>query len=91
MRAIDIIAGLFSGEGARGYLGEEMSVAVHMRQAAALAEAAGAPEAQVAAALLHDVGHICEGTVSGRRLRPAPATGTRRRARRGWPSGSRRT
>lgn len=68
MRAIDIIAGLFSTEGAQDYLGEQVSVAVHMRQAAALAEAAGAPEAQVAAALLHDVGHICGGTVSGRQL-----------------------
>ena len=68
MRAIDIIAGLFSGEGAQDYLGEQVSVAVHMRQAAALAESAGAPEAQVAAALLHDVGHICGGTVSGRQL-----------------------
>ena len=68
MSAVDIIAGLFSGGGARDYLGEEVSVAVHMRQAGALAEAAGAPDAQVAAALLHDVGHICGGDVSGRQL-----------------------
>jgi len=66
--AIDIIAGLFSGEGAQDYLGEEVSVAVHMRQAAGMAEAAGAPDTQVAAALLHDVGHICGETVSGRQL-----------------------
>jgi gamma-butyrobetaine dioxygenase len=68
MSAVDIIAGLFAGEGAQDYLGEEVSVAVHMRQAGGLAEAAGAPDAQVAAALLHDVGHICGGTASGREL-----------------------
>src|ERR1700761_9536572 len=59
---------MFAGEGAQDYLGEPVSVAVHMRQAGALAEAAGAPPEQVAAALLHDVGHILGGTVSGREL-----------------------
>ena len=68
MSAVDIIAGLFAGEGTRDYLGEEVSVAAHMRQAGGLAEAAGAPDAQVAAALLHDVGHICGGRASGREL-----------------------
>jgi phosphonate degradation associated HDIG domain protein len=58
-KPVDIIGELFEGEGARDYLGEEVTVAVHMRQAGALAEAAGAPPSQVAAALLHDVGHIC--------------------------------
>jgi gamma-butyrobetaine dioxygenase len=62
------IGDLFAGEGAQDYLGEEVSVAVHMRQAGALAEAAGAPPGQVAAALLHDVGHICGATPSGREL-----------------------
>jgi gamma-butyrobetaine dioxygenase len=62
------IGDLFAGEGAQDYLGEEVSVAVHMRQAGALAEAAGAPPEQVAAALLHDVGHICGATLSGREL-----------------------
>ncbi len=65
---VDVIGELFAGEGAQDYLGEDVSVAVHMRQAGALAEAAGAPPEQVAAALLHDVGHICAGTVSGREL-----------------------
>ncbi len=59
-RAIDIIGELFDGEGARAYQGEEVTLAAHMRQAGALAEAAGAPPAQVAAALLHDVGHVCQ-------------------------------
>jgi gamma-butyrobetaine dioxygenase len=68
VEAVDVIGELFAGEGAQDYLGEEVSVAVHMRQAGALAEAAGAPPEQVAAALLHDVGHICGTTVSGREL-----------------------
>ncbi|HEX3752835.1 MAG TPA: HD domain-containing protein [Streptosporangiaceae bacterium] len=68
MHPVDEIGDLFAGEGARDYLGEPVSVAVHMRQAGALAEAAGAPPEQVAAALLHDVGHILGGTVSGREL-----------------------
>lgn len=64
----NVIGELFSGEGARDYLGEEVTVAVHMRQAGALAEAAGAPAVQVAAALLHDIGHICGSGPSGREL-----------------------
>ncbi|MEU9043953.1 MULTISPECIES: TauD/TfdA family dioxygenase [unclassified Kitasatospora] len=56
--ALDAIAGLFTGEGAGEYLGEEVTMAEHMLQAAAAAEAAGAPDHLVAAALLHDVGHF---------------------------------
>jgi gamma-butyrobetaine dioxygenase len=52
------IAELFAGPGARDYLGEPVTIGVHMRQAGALAEAAGADPALVAAALLHDVGHL---------------------------------
>jgi predicted HD phosphohydrolase len=58
MTGIEAIAGLFAGAGARDYLGEAVTIGVHMRQAGALAEAAGAPGALVAAALLHDVGHL---------------------------------
>ena len=65
--AVGIIAGLFASEGAADYLGEAVTQASHMLQAAALAEEAGAPPALVAAALLHDVGHFT-GTVSGRDL-----------------------
>ncbi|HEY2278943.1 MAG TPA: hypothetical protein VGI00_11350 [Streptosporangiaceae bacterium] len=68
MDPVDVIGELFAAEGAQDYLGEPVSVAMHMRQAGALAQAAGAPAEQVAAALLHDVGHICGGTVSGREL-----------------------
>jgi phosphonate degradation associated HDIG domain protein len=61
---VTVIAGLFAGEGAADYLGEAVSQAQHMLQAAALAERDGAPGPLVAAALLHDVGHFT-GTVTG--------------------------
>lgn len=62
--AVQAIAGLFASEGLAGYLGEEVTQAAHLLQAAALAERAGAAPALVAAALLHDVGHFT-GTVTG--------------------------
>jgi gamma-butyrobetaine dioxygenase len=55
---IEELSLLFTGPGAAEYLGEPVTIGVHMRQAGALAEAAGAPAALVAAALLHDVGHL---------------------------------
>ena len=55
---VRVIAALFAGQGARGYLGEPVTAGAHMLLAGALAEAAGAPPALVAAALLHDVGHL---------------------------------
>jgi gamma-butyrobetaine dioxygenase len=58
MTGIDAIAELFAGPGARDYLGEAVTIGEHMRQAGALAEAAGAPAPLAAAALLHDVGHL---------------------------------
>jgi phosphonate degradation associated HDIG domain protein len=64
---VSVIAGLFASEGAADYLGEPVSQAEHMLQAAALAEGAGAPPPLIAAALLHDVGHFT-GTVTGRDL-----------------------
>ena len=58
MTAVEIIGELFAGPGARDYLGEPVTIGTHMRQAGALAEAAGAGPSLVAAALLHDVGHL---------------------------------
>lgn len=55
---LETLAGLFAGEGMSSYLGEEVSIAAHMLQAAALAEKARAGDYLVAAALLHDVGHF---------------------------------
>jgi gamma-butyrobetaine dioxygenase len=67
MDPVRLIAGLFASEGADQYLGEEVTQAAHMLQAAALAERAGAEPGLVAAALLHDVGHFT-GTVTGQEL-----------------------
>jgi len=58
VNGVEAIAELFAGPGARDYLGEAVTIGVHMRQAGALAEAAGAPAPLVAAALLHDIGHL---------------------------------
>jgi gamma-butyrobetaine dioxygenase len=55
---IEELTDLFAGPGAGEYLGERVTMGVHMRQAGALAEAAGAAPSLVAAALLHDVGHL---------------------------------
>ena len=58
MSPVDAIAELFTSEGAADYLGEPVTVAEHLLQAGARAQAAGAPPALDAAALLHDVGHL---------------------------------
>lgn len=58
MTPTEIIGELFAGPGTRDYLGEPVTIGTHMLQAGALAEAAGADTASVAAALLHDVGHL---------------------------------
>ena len=58
MTAVEAIGELFAGPGANTYLGEPVTIGTHMLQAGALAEAAGAGDALVAAALLHDIGHL---------------------------------
>jgi gamma-butyrobetaine dioxygenase len=58
MSPVGRLAELFDSEGAGDYLGEPVTVAQHLLQAAALAEAAAATPALVCAALLHDVGHL---------------------------------
>ncbi len=69
MTAVQAIGELFAGPGAGDYLGEPVTIGTHMLQAAALAEAAmtGAGEAGgtalVAAALLHDIGHLRQPSV----------------------------
>ncbi len=72
---VDRLAELFASEGAGDYLGEPVTVAQHLLQAGALARAAGAPDVLVAAALLHDAGHLRgadpladEAELSGREL-----------------------
>ena len=65
MSAAETIGELFAGPGARDYLGEPVTIGEHMLQAGALAEADGAEAALVAAALLHDVGHLHGETDTG--------------------------
>lgn len=54
---VDFIGDIFARRGAESYLGEQVTMAQHMLQAAQLAEQAGASETVITAALLHDIGH----------------------------------
>ena len=54
---VEFLADIFHRRGAESYLGEAVTMAEHMLQAAMLAERAGARDELVAAALLHDIGH----------------------------------
>src|SRR5688500_9350391 len=55
---LDTIHELFARKGASLYGGEAVTQTEHALQAAMLAEKSGAPAAAIAAALLHDVGHL---------------------------------
>lgn len=61
---VDRLARIYRDEGSRDYLGEELSMAEHMYQTAALAAAECAAPGLVAAALLHDIGHFSQAQVS---------------------------
>jgi phosphonate degradation associated HDIG domain protein len=54
---VDHIEDVFKRRGAESYLGEQVTMAQHMLQTAQCAEQAGADDSQIAAALLHDIGH----------------------------------
>ena len=56
--AVETLGELFAGPGARDHLGEPVPIGEHMLQAGTLAEEAGAECSLVAAALLHDLGHL---------------------------------
>jgi phosphonate degradation associated HDIG domain protein len=58
---VDRIVHLFETQGKAAYLGEPVSQEEHALQAAHLAEQQGAPKHLIAAALLHDVGHLLHG------------------------------
>ncbi|MBV8842367.1 MAG: HD domain-containing protein [Bryobacterales bacterium] len=62
MNPIDEIVNLFATRGNAEYLGEPVSQKEHALQCADLAVRNSAPDALVAAALLHDIGHLlpCE-------------------------------
>jgi phosphonate degradation associated HDIG domain protein len=55
---IDFVVRLFKERGDAAYLGEPVSQTEHALQTAWAAEQAGVPGALVAAALLHDIGHL---------------------------------
>lgn len=58
---IDLILAAFRSHGAAAYLGEPVTLREHMLQTAQAAEQDGAPPELVAAALLHDYGHLIHG------------------------------
>ena len=58
MSLVEEIFRTFRERGAAQYLGEPVSMSEHMLQSAQAAEQDGAPPALVAAALLHDYGHL---------------------------------
>lgn len=61
MRLINQIVSLFQEHGSDAYFGEGVSETEHALQSAHQAEQSGAPAELVAAALLHDVGHLLHG------------------------------
>jgi phosphonate degradation associated HDIG domain protein len=63
MNRIDAIFTLFREKGDGLYFGESVTEAEHALQCAHLAEQAGAAPGLIAAALLHDVGHLLHGLV----------------------------
>jgi phosphonate degradation associated HDIG domain protein len=63
MSVIDQIFAMFERKGDEAYFGEAVSQKEHALQAAWEAEQEGAPPALVAAALLHDIGHLVHGMV----------------------------
>ncbi len=54
---VNHIEDIFNRRGAESYLGEDVTMAQHMLQAAQCAEESGADESLIVAALLHDIGH----------------------------------
>jgi gamma-butyrobetaine dioxygenase len=61
MNVIDRILALFREKGNGAYFGEAVTETEHALQSAHLAEQSGAAAELVAAALLHDVGHLLHG------------------------------
>ena len=64
MTPIDSLLDLLDVQGVAAYLGEPVSQKEHALQTAALASREGADSALVAAALLHDIGHLLPGSES---------------------------
>jgi gamma-butyrobetaine dioxygenase len=62
---VEEILVLYEARGGAAYSWDRVSQTAHALQAAAQAEQAGAPDALVAAALLHDVGHLLTDIAAG--------------------------
>ncbi len=60
MKTSDEILCIYDGSGCAAYFGEAVSMSEHGLQAAYFAQAAGASDALIVAALLHDIGHLIE-------------------------------
>jgi [1-hydroxy-2-(trimethylamino)ethyl]phosphonate dioxygenase len=58
MSVIDEVLALYAARGTAAYFGEAVSMTEHGLQAAHFAELAGERDAVIAAALLHDIGHL---------------------------------
>jgi 2-amino-1-hydroxyethylphosphonate dioxygenase (glycine-forming) len=56
----DEIIGMYENHGNQDYIGEPVSQIEHMCQCAELAEAQGAKDDEILAALFHDIGHLYE-------------------------------
>ena len=57
---VDGLESIFTTRGAWEYLGEEVSIAEHMIQAAMRAEESSPSDLLIVAALLHDIGHLVQ-------------------------------
>lgn len=57
---VDWLEDIFEAGGGQEYLGEPVTQAEHMLQGAKLAEDAGQSDEVIAAALLHDIGHLID-------------------------------
>ncbi len=57
LNIVNHIEDIFNRRGAESYLGEDVTMAQHMLQAAQFAEEFGAADSLIVAALLHDIGH----------------------------------
>ncbi|MBB3065792.1 HD domain-containing protein [Limibacillus halophilus] len=55
---LDRLQALYEGPNGAEHYGEDVTIAEHMLQSAEAAAREGAPETLIAAALLHDVGHL---------------------------------
>ncbi|MSP47916.1 MAG: HD domain-containing protein [Alphaproteobacteria bacterium] len=65
MSIVDDLLALYADKGRAQYGGEPVSQLAHALQSAALAEAEGAGDTLIAAALLHDVGHLVDRHADG--------------------------